>query len=108
RGENAKRGPGLQRGPAAPPPDVPRPAAFPDPGARGSRGVEIQDAEDGGAGMTEGAGGALAEDFYRRALDALARSGAPFLIGGAYALEHHTGIVRRTKDLDLFVRPQEV
>ena len=28
----------------------------------------------------------------------------PFLVGGAYAFAHYTGIVRHTKDLDLFVR----
>lgn len=35
-------------------------------------------------------------------------AGAPFLVGGAYALERYTGIVRHTKDLDLFVRPSDV
>jgi hypothetical protein len=31
------------------------------------------------------------------------RSGIPFLVGGAFALESYTGMVRRTKDLDVFV-----
>lgn len=44
-------------------------------------------------------------DFYCQALNILIDAQIPFLIGGAYALERHTGIVRYTKDLDLFVRP---
>src|SRR5205085_11836361 len=43
--------------------------------------------------------------FYRHALQTLLDAGLPFLVGGAYALETHTGIVRRTKDFDIFVRP---
>ncbi len=31
----------------------------------------------------------------------------PFLVGGAYAFERYTGIARHTKDLDIFVRPQD-
>src|SRR5262249_13068499 len=27
------------------------------------------------------------------------------LVGGAYALQHYTGVVRHTKDFDVFVRP---
>jgi hypothetical protein len=46
-----------------------------------------------------------AEDFYLTALARLFRSGAPFLIGGAYALREYGGIVRDTKDLDVFCRP---
>jgi len=45
---------------------------------------------------------------YVTALRAAAQSAIPFLIGGAYALGHHTGIRRWTKDLDLFVRPEDV
>lgn len=50
---------------------------------------------------------AAAETFYREALACLDRSGVPFLLGGAYALAHYTGIVRRTKDLDIFIRPAD-
>lgn len=50
---------------------------------------------------------AEAEVFYREALACLHRSGVPFLLGGAYALAHYTGIVRRTKDLDIFIRPAD-
>jgi hypothetical protein len=45
--------------------------------------------------------------FYRRALDLLKGSGIPFLVGGAYALQRYTGIVRHTKDFDVFVRPAD-
>jgi putative nucleotidyltransferase-like protein len=46
--------------------------------------------------------------FYRTALSLLLETRLPFLVGGAYALERHTGIVRHTKDFDIFVRPQHV
>jgi hypothetical protein len=45
--------------------------------------------------------------FYRRVLQALTSSGVPVLVGGAYALAIYTGIERRTKDLDLFLRPAD-
>jgi hypothetical protein len=45
------------------------------------------------------------EGFYRNALRTLEAARVPFLVGGAYALGHYTGIVRHTKDLDIFVRP---
>jgi hypothetical protein len=48
-----------------------------------------------------------ASQFYRHALAVLPGAGVPFLVGGAYAFACHTGIVRHTKDLDLFVRPQD-
>jgi len=43
--------------------------------------------------------------FYRRALFALQAAQVPFLVGGAYALAHYTGIARHTKDFDIFVYP---
>ena len=45
--------------------------------------------------------------FYRDVLERMRRSGPPFLVGGAYAFACYTGIVRHTKDLDLFVRPAD-
>lgn len=42
--------------------------------------------------------------IYLRALRLLKKADIPFLVGGAYALAHYTGIVRHTKDLDVFVR----
>jgi len=38
------------------------------------------------------------------ALELLRETGIPFLVGGAYAYAHHTGLHRDTKDLDLFLR----
>jgi hypothetical protein len=46
-----------------------------------------------------------AHDVYREALICLGDAGIPFLVGGAFGLETYTGLIRRTKDLDLFVRP---
>src|SRR5262245_47464450 len=46
-----------------------------------------------------------AEDFFARAVGTLAASGLPFLLGGGYAMREYTGMSRRTKDLDIFVRP---
>ena len=43
--------------------------------------------------------------FYRTALSALQEARMPFLVGGAYALAQLTGVVRHTKDLDIFTRP---
>lgn len=45
--------------------------------------------------------------FYRKALEVLRASRLPFLVGGAYAFGYYTGIVRHTKDLDVFVRPAD-
>jgi hypothetical protein len=45
--------------------------------------------------------------IYRRALDTLLAARIPFLVGGAYALSRYTGIERDTKDLDVFVRPED-
>lgn len=49
----------------------------------------------------------VACSFYLAALHSLRRSGIDFLVGGAYALERYTGISRDTKDLDVFVRPED-
>jgi hypothetical protein len=46
--------------------------------------------------------------FYRDVLERLRAEGVRFLVGGAWALEHYTGISRRTKDIDLFVHPAEL
>lgn len=48
-----------------------------------------------------------AQDVYRMGIIALQSSGIPFLIGGAFALEVYSGLTRRTKDLDVFVQPQD-
>jgi len=45
---------------------------------------------------------------YQRALDALSQAGVPSLVGGAYAFASYTGIVRHTKDFDIFLRRSDV
>ncbi|HEY1266191.1 MAG TPA: hypothetical protein VGH16_02975 [Candidatus Binatia bacterium] len=47
------------------------------------------------------------KEFYVRVLTTLTDAGVPFLIGGAYALECYTGIWRDTKDLDVFIHPED-
>ena len=42
--------------------------------------------------------------FYVDALKLLEENNMPYLIGGAFALKHYTGIYRNTKDLDLFCK----
>jgi hypothetical protein len=46
--------------------------------------------------------------FYLGALDLMDRSGIPYCVAGAYALAAHAGIVRHTKDLDLFLRREDL
>ena len=45
--------------------------------------------------------------FYRDVLTTLKRASVPYLLGGGYAMRHWTGVARDSKDLDLFVRPQD-
>lgn len=60
---------------------------------KGANGTEVLDAP--------------ARDFYRAVIGLLQRERVPFLIGGAYAFATYTGVVRHTKDLDIFVKPQD-
>ena len=46
--------------------------------------------------------------FYHHALEILEEAGVPYAVGGAYALAHYAGIVRHTKDLDLFLRERDL
>jgi len=46
--------------------------------------------------------------FYRQSMECLGNAGVPFLVGGAYALACHAGILRHTKDLDLFLRRRDL
>jgi hypothetical protein len=46
--------------------------------------------------------------FYRRTLHVLSDARVPFLVGGSHAILHYTGIVRETKDFDLFLRRADV
>ena len=48
-----------------------------------------------------------AVDFYVESLRLLKESGIPFLLSGTYALSCFTGIVRPTKDLDVFCKPSD-
>jgi hypothetical protein len=45
---------------------------------------------------------------YRNAIQALTKSGPPFLVGGAYAYARYAGIERHTKDFDVFIRPDDI
>jgi len=51
---------------------------------------------------------APAQEFYRHALEVLRAADMPVLVGGAYAFARYTGIVRHTKDIDLFLRQADV
>ena len=48
-----------------------------------------------------------AHAFYKEALEILNESGARYMLGGAFAMFHYTGIYRDTKDLDIFVRVRD-
>jgi hypothetical protein len=45
--------------------------------------------------------------FYSAVMRALKAGDIPFLVGGTYAVERHTGFSRGTKDLDLFVHGED-
>jgi hypothetical protein len=47
-------------------------------------------------------------ELYKKVLAALNAAGVPYVVAGAYAIHAHTGIYRETKDLDLFVEPEQV
>ncbi len=47
-------------------------------------------------------------EVYKRALEALTAASVPFVVAGAYAIYEHTGIYRKTNDLDLFFEPSAV
>src|SRR5260370_41082444 len=46
--------------------------------------------------------------FYRKVLHQLTKAKISFLVGGAFALKHYTEVWRYTKDLDIFIRPQDI
>lgn len=64
--------------------------------------IEAMSAGAGRSGLE-----AAAREFYIRTMQALNDAGLPYLVGGAYALGHYTGIERHTKDFDIFVRRDE-
>src|SRR4051794_38156280 len=47
-------------------------------------------------------------EFYHHAMDVLADGKVPYLVGGAYSLAHFAGVVRHTKDFDVFVAKRDV
>lgn len=49
-----------------------------------------------------------AAEFYIDALRKLQDSGVPFLVGGAFAFSHYAHVPRDTKDIDVFVKPDDV
>jgi predicted nucleotidyltransferase len=51
---------------------------------------------------------AKAISLYRDVLKAMNEREIPYAVAGAFALQKYTGIRRRTKDLDLFLKPTDV
>jgi len=47
-------------------------------------------------------------EFHRTSVAALYAAKVPFLIGGAYVVEVYSGVSRRTKDFDLYIRAKHV
>ncbi len=52
--------------------------------------------------------GSPTAEFYKSALALLSSAGIPFLVGGSFALQRFTGLARDTKDIDIFVKPDNV
>jgi len=48
-----------------------------------------------------------AAEFYIDALTKLQETNIPFLVGGAFAFSHHSRVPRDTKDIDVFVKPDD-
>ena len=48
-----------------------------------------------------------AADFYIGTLRKLQDTGIPFLVGGAFAYSHYSHVPRDTKDIDVFVKPDD-
>src|SRR3989475_1161323 len=48
------------------------------------------------------------EALYREVLTVLEDQQIPYAVAGAFALQMHTGICRYTKDLDVFLRSEDV
>jgi Uncharacterised nucleotidyltransferase len=47
------------------------------------------------------------EAMFRDVLTLLEQKSVPFAVAGAFALQHHTGICRETKDLDIFLAAED-
>lgn len=48
------------------------------------------------------------DEFYVAAVHVLQDAKIPFLVGGAYALRHYTGVARDTKDFDVFLAKENL
>jgi hypothetical protein len=48
------------------------------------------------------------ETFFKEVFGIMEKAEIPFLMGGAYAFGCYTGIMRMTKDLDIFILPKDV
>src|SRR5205823_8574938 len=48
-----------------------------------------------------------AAEFYIDAMRKLQDTGIPFLVGGAFAYSHYSRVPRDTKDIDVFVQPDD-
>jgi putative nucleotidyltransferase-like protein len=48
-----------------------------------------------------------AAEFYIDALRRLEEINIPFLVGGAFAFSHYSRVPRETKDIDVFVKPED-
>src|SRR5438105_1040219 len=48
-----------------------------------------------------------ARGFYLRSLALLDQADIPYMVGGGYGMAYYTGIVRHTKDLDVFCKPAD-
>src|SRR5512142_3110926 len=44
---------------------------------------------------------------YREVIEGIRREGIPFAVGGAFSLATYTGFWRNTKDLDIYVLPED-
>lgn len=50
---------------------------------------------------------AATRDFYRDLVRLFSDKELPFLVGGTFALQRYTGIARRTKDIDFFIKRED-
>lgn len=46
-------------------------------------------------------------ETYKRGMEAIRKAGIPFMLGGGFALASFTGRWRDTKDIDLYINPQD-
>ena len=46
-------------------------------------------------------------EFYKSVLAKLLAYDVPFLVGGAYASQHHARVIRHTRDLNVFMLPED-